>query len=87
VKYLGDDNRIMLKGIFSKCGKIGKYKNYPCTDLNKPLRVQEVQAPKICRLSVYEGKKFVTSTHRPPLPSRKYPWYSFLLQAEPTPGT
>lgn len=40
VKYLGDDDRTVLKGIFSKCGTIGKYKNYPCTDLNKPLRLQ-----------------------------------------------
>jgi len=24
--------------------------------------------------------------HRPPLPRRKYFWYSFLLEAEPTPG-
>jgi hypothetical protein len=24
--------------------------------------------------------------HRPPLPSGKYSWYSFLLEAESTPG-
>ena len=28
----------------------------------------------------------VSPTHRPPLPSRKYSWYSFLLEAESTPG-
>ena len=25
-------------------------------------------------------------THRPPLPPGRYPWYSFLLEAESTPG-
>jgi len=86
VKYLGDDDRIMLKGIFSKCGTISKYKNYPCTDLKNPLRFQEGQAPTSFRQSIYEDGKFVSSTHRPPLPSRKHPWYSFMLQDESTPG-
>jgi hypothetical protein len=31
--------------------------------------------------------KFVNLTHRPNLPPRKYSWYSFLLEAESTPGT
>jgi hypothetical protein len=30
--------------------------------------------------------KVVSLTHRPPLPPRKYTWYSFLLEAESTPG-
>ena len=33
-----------------------------------------------------DGGKVVSLTHRPPLPPRKYYWYSFLLQAESTPG-
>ena len=32
------------------------------------------------------GSKVVSLTHRPPLPPRKYFWYSFLLEAESTPG-
>ena len=31
--------------------------------------------------------KVVSLTHRPPLPPRKCSWYSFLLEAESTPGT
>ena len=31
------------------------------------------------------GGKVVTLTHRPPLPPRKYTWYSFPLEAESTP--
>ena len=33
-----------------------------------------------------DGGKFVSPTHRPPLPHEKH-WYSFLLEAESTPGT
>jgi hypothetical protein len=31
-----------------------------------------------------DGCKVVSLTHRPPLPPRKYSWYSFLLEAEST---
>ena len=33
-----------------------------------------------------DGGKVVSLTYRPPLPPRKYSWYSFLLEAESTPG-
>jgi hypothetical protein len=29
----------------------------------------------------HDGGKVVSLTHRPPLPPRKYTWYSFLLEA------
>jgi len=32
-----------------------------------------------------DGNKVVSLTHRTPLPTRKYSWYSFLLEAESTP--
>jgi len=35
---------------------------------------------------LHEGGKVVVPTHRPPLLPRKYSWYSFLLEAESTPG-
>ena len=34
------------------------------------------------RQSAHEGGKVVSPTHRPPLPPRKYSWYTFLLEAE-----
>jgi len=34
-----------------------------------------------------EGGKVVNPMHRPPLPPRKYSWYSFLLEAESTTGS
>ena len=36
---------------------------------------------QISRQSAHEGGKVVSPTHRPPLPFRKYSWYSFLLEA------
>ena len=33
-----------------------------------------------------EGGQVVSPTHRLPLPSRKYSWYSFLLETESNPG-
>jgi hypothetical protein len=41
---------------------------------------------QISRPSAHEGGKVVSLTHRPPLPPRKFSWYSFLLEAESTPG-
>ena len=36
--------------------------------------------------SAHEGGKVVSPKHRPPLPPRKYFWYSFLLDVESKPG-
>jgi len=41
---------------------------------------------QISRQSALEGGKVVSLKHRPLLPPRKYPWYSFLLKAKSTPG-
>jgi hypothetical protein len=34
-----------------------------------------------------DGGKVVSLTHRPPLTPKKYSWYSFMLEAESTPGS
>jgi hypothetical protein len=50
------------------------------------LRIPESWGSQISRQSAHEGGKVVRPTHRPPLPPRKYSWYSFLLEAESPPG-
>ena len=69
-----DVNKVKVKG-----------KAIPITGLDRPWGGLGCQ---ILRQSAYG--KLVSSTHRPPLPSPpasgKYSWYSFLLEAESTPG-
>jgi hypothetical protein len=48
-------------------------------------RIAGGRGSQVSRQSAHEGGKVVNPTHRPPLPPRKYSWYSFLLEAESTP--
>jgi len=54
--------------------------------LNRPLELQEFEAPIISRQSTHTSGRFVSPKQRPTLTSRKYSWYSFLLEAESIPG-
>ena len=51
------------------------------------LRITVGSDSQISRQSAHEGGKFVSPTHPPRLPTSKYFWYSFLLEAESTPGS
>ena len=51
-----------------------------------PWVLHYIETPRISRRPAHEGGKFVSPTNRPPLQPRKYSWYSFLLEAESTPG-
>jgi hypothetical protein len=50
------------------------------------LRIPGGWGSQVSRQSTHEGGKVASHTQRPPLPPRKYSWYSFLLEAESTPG-
>jgi hypothetical protein len=52
----------------------------------KAIPVKDPEGSQISRQSAYEGGKIVRPTHQPPLPPVEYSWYSFLLEAESTPG-
>jgi len=49
-----------------------------CTDLDRPLEMQEVKAVRIFRQATHGGGKVVSPTNQPPLPPRRHSWYSFL---------
>jgi len=42
--------------------------SYPITGLDRLLRFQEVEAPRIAKQSAHGGGKFDSPPHRPPLP-------------------
>ena len=48
------------------------------------LRVPGRWGSQISRQPAHEGCEVISPTYRPPLPPRKYSWYSFLLEAEST---
>jgi hypothetical protein len=50
------------------------------------LRASGGRGSQVFRQSAHEGGKIFSPMHRPPLPPRKDSWYSFLLEAESTPG-
>jgi hypothetical protein len=52
---------------------------WTCPEISKKLRL-----PDFKTIGTWRGK-VVSPTHRPRSPSRKYSWYSFLLESESTP--
>jgi hypothetical protein len=65
----------------------GKGKAFPLQAWDRLLGFQDVEAPRISRQSALEGGRVVSPAHRPPLPPKKDFGYSFLSEADLTPGT
>ena len=63
----------------------GKGKTVPLQSWSGPGGSRKLRFPDFMT-TAQDGGKVVSLRHRPPLPPRKYTWYSFLLEAESTPG-
>ena len=63
----------------------GKGKTVPLQAWSGPEGSRKLRFPDFMTTAQGGGKVF-SLTHRPPLPPRKYTWFSFLLEAEWTPG-
>ena len=72
---------------FSHCshGRAVKGKAFPLQAWTGPEGSRKLKFPDFVT-TAQDGGKVVSLTHRPPLPPRKYSWYSFLLQVELTAG-
>jgi len=72
--------------IFEYFSKIkGKGKAVPLQAWSGPEGSRKLRFPDFMT-TAQDGGKVVSLTHRPPSPPRKCSWYSFLLEAESTPG-
>ena len=70
---------------FCKLHIDSKCKAVPLQAWSGPEGFRKLRFPDIMT-TAQDGGKVVSLTHRPLLPPRKYTWYSFLLEAESTPG-
>jgi hypothetical protein len=63
------------------------YISYPCNRPWRPVGLWDVEVPTFCLDSrLTDGGKVVSPTHRPLFTLQEGSWYSFLLEAESTPG-
>ena len=96
IYYADDDMFRPLWAIFrsQKCVKKKTIEYGHSIDKGKAVPLQAWTGPEGSRklrfpvfvTTAQDGGKVVSLTHRPPLPPRKYSWYSFMLEAESTPG-
>jgi len=69
--------------LYKKKGAV-KGKAVPLQACSDPECSRKLKFPDFMT-TAQDGGKVISLTHRPPLPSGKYTWYSFLLEAESTP--
>jgi len=84
ISHVADGNAFIIK-IFPIGHSKGKDKAVPLQAWSGPEGSRNLRFPDFMT-TAQDCDKVVSLTHRPPLHPRKYTWYSFLLEAESTPG-
>jgi len=69
---------------FGRCVYILQQSAVPLQAWTSPEGSRKLRFPDFVK-TAQDGGKIFSLTQRPPLPPRKYSWYSFLLDAESTP--
>jgi hypothetical protein len=77
---------MMWKNIERQTDHIKKGKAIPLQAWSGPECSRKLRFPDYMT-TAQDGGKIVSLTHQPPLPRRKCSWYSFLIEAESTPGS
>ena len=80
VRIRKDITIVHWKTLYQNLSK-GKRKAVPLQAWSGPEGSSKLRFPDFMTVA-QDGGKVVSLTHRPPLPPRKYTWYSFLLEAE-----
>ena len=69
----------------AECEPLCKGKAVPLQACSGPQASRKLRLPDFMA-TAQDGGKFVSLTYRPPLPPWISSWYSFVLEAESTPG-
>jgi hypothetical protein len=78
-------NKVSGFKILGKGKKICK--TIPVTDRGGPQSYETSRLPYFLDNRLTDGGEVATFSHRPPFTPQEDSWYSFLLEAESTPGT
>jgi hypothetical protein len=71
-----------------KTSNLTTIKSYPCKRPWRAIGLWDVKAPTFSLDNwLTDDGKVVSLAHRPPFTPQEHSWYSFLLEAESTPGT
>jgi hypothetical protein len=73
--------------LFIRFEKVKKGKATPVTDRDGPWGCERLRHPHFLDNRLTDGGEVVSLTRRPRFTPQEYSWYSFLSEAESTPGS
>ena len=77
--------KLVVRHVTGRVYKVNKGNSVPLQAWRGPEGSSKLRSPDYLT-TAQDGGKVVNLTHRPPFTPRKNSWYSFLLEAESTPG-